>query len=124
MELACQVPFRQVVKTLKKLVAGVVSRTAIHRILQEITGYVTHTEKAQWEACFQEAALPEPGKRKVPFLFVETDGSWVHLQREEQEHYELKNAIVYEGWECIGWAMLMSSLKWFSRKVDFAGELP
>jgi hypothetical protein len=48
----------------------------------------------------EKAPLPEPGKRKV--AFVEADGSWVHLQREKQGHYELKNAIVYEGWERIG----------------------
>lgn len=33
---------------------------------------------------------------------MEADGLWVHLQREKQGHYELKNAIVYEGWELIG----------------------
>jgi len=102
MELACQAPFRQVVGALRKLVAGVLPRTTIHRILQEITGYVADSEKAQWEGCFQGAALPEPGRRKVPFLFVEADGLWVHLQREKQGHYELKNGIVYEGWELIG----------------------
>jgi len=102
MKLASHVPFGQVVETIKKLVAGVLSRSTIHRILQEITGYVTDAEKAQWEACFKEAALPEPGKRKVPILFVEADGVWVHNQQEDQEHYELKNGIVYEGWECIG----------------------
>jgi hypothetical protein len=73
---------------------------SLHDILQEITGHVIDSEKAQWEACFKESALPEPGKRKV--VFVEADGSWVHLQREKQGHYELKNAIVYEGWERIG----------------------
>lgn len=67
MELACQAPFRQVVGTLKKLVAGVLPRTTIHRILQEITGYVADSEKTQWEGCFQGAALPEPGRRKFPF---------------------------------------------------------
>lgn len=102
MELASQVPFRQVVETIKKLVAGVISKSTIHEILQKITGNVTDAEKAQWKACFQEAALPEPGKRKVPILFIEADGIWVHNQRESQEHYELKNGIVYEGWECIG----------------------
>jgi len=102
MELASQVPFRQVVETIKKLVAGVVSRSTIHEILQEIAGNVTEAEKAQWEACFQKGALPEHGKLKVPILFVEADGIWVHNQQEGQKHYELKNGIVYEGWECIG----------------------
>lgn len=102
MELSSQIPFGQVVETLKKLVAGVLSRSTIHRMLQEITGYVTNAEKAQWEFCFQEAVLPESGKRKVPILFVEVDGVWVHNQQENQKHYELKNGIVYEGWELIG----------------------
>ena len=34
-------------------------------------------------------------------LYTESDGLWVHLQREAKEHYELKSAIAYEGWERI-----------------------
>jgi len=68
-KLASQVPFRQMVETVKKLVAGVVSRSTIHETLQEIAGNVTEAEKAQWEACFQKWVLSEPGKRKVGILF-------------------------------------------------------
>jgi len=102
MELASQIPFRQVVETTKKLVAGVVERSTIHEILQEITGNVIEAEKTQWEACFRKGVLPKPGKRKVDILFVEADGIWVHNQQEAQKHYGLKNGIVYEGWESIG----------------------
>ncbi len=35
-------------------------------------------------------------------LYVEADGIWVRLQREgKQRHYELKNAIAYDGWELL-----------------------
>ncbi|MBM3210941.1 hypothetical protein FJZ33_01890, partial [Candidatus Poribacteria bacterium] len=54
MELASQVPFRQVVETVKKLVAGVVSKSTIHETLQKITGYVTDAEKKQWIARTRE----------------------------------------------------------------------
>ena len=30
---------------------------------------------------------------------MEADGLWIRLQRESKNHYELKNAIAYEGWE-------------------------
>ena len=41
---------------------------------------------------------------KAPVLYTEADGLYVRLQREtkggkKQKHYELKNAIAYEGWE-------------------------
>jgi hypothetical protein len=34
-------------------------------------------------------------------LYTEADGLWIHHQQEDQKHYELKNAIAYEGWERI-----------------------
>ena len=41
--------------------------------------------------------IPPPGERKVSILYMEADGLWVRLQREEKEHYELKSAIACEG---------------------------
>ena len=34
-----------------------------------------------------------------PGTFCEGDGTWIHLQQEKQEHYEIKDSIACEGWE-------------------------
>lgn len=45
------------------------------------------------------------GEIKSPILYIESDGLYVHLQREKdkegkrQEHYELKSGIIYDGWK-------------------------
>lgn len=101
-ELSTKATFREVDKTLEKLTAGVLSTSTIHRALQEVAEAAIDGEKQECEACFQEGRHPPPGEGRTPILYTEADGLWVHLQREgEQKHYELKNAIAYEGWECI-----------------------
>ena len=35
-------------------------------------------------------------------LYTEADGVWVHLQREERSHYEVKSGIAYRGWRRVG----------------------
>lgn len=96
---ATQVPFRSVSETLEKLTAGILSASTIHRLVQKTAKVVMEKERADWQALFEEGKLPAGGERKVPILYSEGDGVWVHLQREKQEHYEIKNAIAYEGWE-------------------------
>jgi hypothetical protein len=41
----------------------------------------------------------EPGPAMVEVLYTEADGVWVHLQREEEKHYEVKSGIAYTGWQ-------------------------
>ncbi len=98
-DLAAQTPFRQVNKTLENLIAGVLSASTIHRLVQRTAQAAIEKEKEDWQALFERGETPLGEERKVSILYSEADGVWVHLQREEQEHYEIKNAIAYEGWE-------------------------
>jgi hypothetical protein len=50
-------------------------------------------EKQVWQACFEEGKAPPSEDRRVPVLYLEADGAWVHLQREEKGHYEVKSAM-------------------------------
>lgn len=101
--MSTQTSFGKVSKTMEKLTAGVLSRSTIHRMLQEVSETAIGVEKQEWEYCFNEGKLPTPGVEKAPLLYTEADGVNVHLQREgEQKRYELKSAIAYEGWELIG----------------------
>ncbi len=103
LEMSTQTSFEKASKTMEKLTAGVLSSSTIHRMLQEVSETAIDVEKQEWEYCFNEGKLPNPGVQETPLLYTEADGVNVHLQREgDQKRYELKSAIAYEGWELIG----------------------
>jgi hypothetical protein len=93
--------FRRVSREVEKYTAGVISASTVHRLLQEVTQDAIDSEKQEWKSCFEDGSIPPPGDRKVDVLYTEADGIYINLQQEDQEHYELKNAIAYEGWEPI-----------------------
>lgn len=93
--------FRRVSREVEKYTAGVLSASTVHALLQRVTQDAIDKEKWDWHSCFESGILSPSGRGKAPVLYTEADGLWVHLQQEEQEHYELKNAIAYEGWERI-----------------------
>ena len=67
--------------------------------MTRVTQDAIDEEKKQHKSWYGDGIIPPPGERKVSILYMEADGLWVRLQREEKEHYELKSAIAYEGWE-------------------------
>lgn len=98
-ELATQTPFRQVSKTLSKLTASVLSTGTIYQLLEKAAKKANGKEKEEWQNLYERGELPPGGERKVSILFSEGDGTFIHLQREKQKDYEIKQAIGYEGWE-------------------------
>jgi hypothetical protein len=98
-ELATEKSFNQVSKTLSKLTAAVLSTSTIYRLLRKTSQLAIDKEREDWQALYERGELPPSEERQVPILFSEGDGVFVHLQQEEQKHYEVKNAIAYEGWE-------------------------
>jgi hypothetical protein len=38
-------------------------------------------------------------RRRVPVLFLEVDGLWVHLQQQQRKSTEEKMLTVHEGWQ-------------------------
>ena len=42
------------------------------------------------------------GRHRADILYTEADGVWIHLQREDRTHYEVKSGIAYRGWRCVG----------------------
>jgi len=97
-ELSAQLSFRSVGKTVEKLTAGVLSNSTVYHLVEKTAERAQEKEEEDWQACFEEGKIPL-GAKKVPLLLTEGDGTWVHLQQEEQEHYEIKDGIAYEGWE-------------------------
>ena len=42
------------------------------------------------------------GPHRADILYTEADGVWIHLQREDRTHYEVKSGVAYRGWRCVG----------------------
>jgi hypothetical protein len=98
-EFATQKPFGQVSNTLSALTAGVLSTGTIYHLLKKTANRAIEQERADWQAVYGRGEQTAAGERQVPILFSEGDGTYIHLQREKQKHYEVKQAIAYEGWE-------------------------
>jgi hypothetical protein len=104
-ELSTEFSFRKVSGTMEKLLAGVLTKSTIHSLLTEVSQKAIEREKETYTACFEQGKLTKDGEIKSPILYIESDGLYVHLQREKdkegkrQEHYELKSGIIYDGWK-------------------------
>lgn len=100
--LASYLPFEKSERVLEMVVPTGVSHTTIHRQLSKIADLSLTEEEKELREVYEQGKVPEPGKRRVPMLFVEGDGVSIALQREEKRRTELKVGIAYEGWEKIG----------------------
>ena len=100
--MASAVPFRMADKMVSDLTAGVLSTMTVHRLLSGVGQSAMDEEYDRWEACFERGEDVCDGQQKVDVLYTEADGVWVHLQREDRKHYEVKSGIVYRGWRSVG----------------------
>ena len=84
------------------LTAGVLSTSTVYRLLRAVGQSAIDDERSRWEACFERGEDVCEGEQRVDVLYTEADGVWVHLQREERTHYEVKSGIAYRGWRRVG----------------------
>jgi len=92
--LAAEQTYRKAKETLKTALGVSISHETIHQDVQ-VAG--EHLKK--WDG---ETGLDGTGARVVPLLIVEVDGAMIKRQRRrksEQRRFELKTAVIYEGWE-------------------------
>ena len=94
--------FRKVTKTVSALTAGVLSRSTVHRLLQDVGQNALDEEWERWEAQFERGENMSEGPHRADILYTEADGVWIHLQREDRTHYEVKSGVAYRGWRCVG----------------------
>ena len=97
-EMAAQMPFRVVTEVVSALTAGVLSKSSVHRLLQDVGQDALDEDRERWEAQFERGEDMSEGQHRADILYTEADGVWIHLQREARKHYEVKSGIVYSGW--------------------------
>jgi len=92
--LAAQSTYRMAADSLSYLVKTDISASSIQRMVWKIGQRIEAQEK-DFEA-------EEPGKISAPVLYGESDGVWLHLQREKVRKKEVKVAVMYTGKQLIG----------------------
>ena len=100
--MASAVPFRMANKMVSDLTAGVLSPMTVHRLLSGVGQSAMDDEYDRWESCFEHGEDVCDGQQQSDVLYTEADGVWVHLQREDRKHYEVKSGIAYRGWRGVG----------------------
>ncbi|GAW93394.1 ISLre2 family transposase [Calderihabitans maritimus] len=91
--------YRKTASILEELLGVKISHESIRQAVLAAGEHIS-----QWD---QETALDGTGKKVVPILIIEIDGTNLKRQlrkkskkkRKDQKTFELKTAVVYEGWE-------------------------
>lgn len=99
-KLSGEMSFRKAADTLADWMAGLLSHTTCWRLLQRIGQAAVSTETAAVKAVFGRGeVVSEVGERRVKHLYMEVDGIYIRLQRQQKKHLEVRSAIAYEGWK-------------------------
>ena len=97
--LSSHFPFQRTEEILRFILPTGISHTSIHRLVARVTDPFIEEEEKELEEVFEDGVIPESGRRVVPYLFVEADGTSVALQREEARRAEVKVGVAYKGWQ-------------------------
>ena len=100
--MASVMPFRMADEMVSELTAGVLSPMTVHRLLSGVGQSAIDDKRDRWESCFERGEDVCDGQQQTEVLYTEADGVWIHLQREDRTHYELKSGIAYLGWRSVG----------------------
>lgn len=100
--LACMGTYRLAASQLSWLIKTPISHSAVQRMVWTTGNRIADGEEAERRRIFASGGQVEPGKVKAPVLYGESDGVWVHLQREKHKSAEVRVAILSTGRKQIG----------------------
>jgi hypothetical protein len=100
--LASEGTYRRAANQVSWLVKAHVSQSAIQRMVWTVGNRIVDGEEAERQRIFAGGAAVEAGKIEAPVLYGESDGVWVHLQREAQRSAEVRVAILSNGKTAVG----------------------
>jgi len=98
-EMATYLTYRKAAETLNLCLKSGISHMSIHQAVQEAGAEIEKQEDLKEKQMLKGEDLG--GKRKVETLFIEGDGLWINLQRQNKHKEELKLIIAHEGWKKI-----------------------
>ena len=100
--LACMGTYRLAASQLSWLIKTPISHSAVQRMVWTTGNRIADGEEAERRQVFESGGQVESGKVKAPVLYGESDGVWVHLQREKHKSAEVRVAILSTGRKQIG----------------------
>jgi hypothetical protein len=100
--LACMGTYRLAANQLSWLIKTPISHSAVQRMVWTIGNRIADGEEAERRRVFEHGEAIEAGKIKAPVLYGESDGVWVHLQREKRRSAEVRVATISTGRKQIG----------------------
>jgi hypothetical protein len=100
--LACMGTYRLAASQLSWLIKTPISHSAVQRMAWTIGNRIADGEEAERRRIFESGGQIESGRVKAPVLYGESDGVWVHLQREKRRSAEVRVAIMSTGRKQIG----------------------
>lgn len=92
--LAAQTSYRMAADSLSYLVKAVISPSSIQRMVWRTGGRIARQED-NWRST-------QAGKVAAEVLYAESDGVWIHLQREQRKRVEARVAVMYTGKKRVG----------------------
>ena len=100
--LACMGTYRLAANQLSYLIKTPVSHSAVQRMAWNTGNRIADGEEAERKKVFDHGEAIEGGRIKASVLYGESDGVWVHLQREKRRSAEVRVAIMSTGRKPIG----------------------
>jgi len=100
--LACSQSYRLAARQLSYLTRTSIGANAIQRMVWSIGNRIADGEDAERRRIFENGESVEAGKIPAPVLYGESDGVWVHLQREKRRSTEVRVATLCTGRKRVG----------------------
>lgn len=95
--LATHMPFRKVSEVIALLLPTRLSHMSIYSHFEKAAEILDEQDRLRAKSLFEDGVIEHPGTKACEKLFVEADGLFVHLQRENKDKAELKLGVSYEG---------------------------
>jgi hypothetical protein len=100
--LATAGTYRQAADQMSWLMKTKVSHSTIQKMVWGVGNRIADGEEAESRRVFEGGKALEKGRVKAEILYGESDGVWLHLQRETRRSAEVRVATLYSGKKPIG----------------------
>jgi hypothetical protein len=100
--LASEGTYRRAADQMSWLMKTKVSHSTIQKMVWEVGNRIADGEEAENRRVFEGGEAIEKGTVKAEVLYGESDGVWLHLQRENRRSIEVRVATMYSGKKPLG----------------------
>jgi hypothetical protein len=100
--LACEGTYRRAADEMSWLMKTKVSHSIIQKMVWEVGNRIADGEEAENRQVFEGGEALEKGMVEAEVLYGESDGVWLHLQRESRRSIEVRVATMYSGKKPLG----------------------